>query len=413
MLYGGAAGGGKSDYLLAAPLRWAHLKTFRALLLRKSFPELERTLIARSRELYPRLGATYHEQRHDWTFASGAKIAFGYLERDADALRYQGSEWSFVGFDELTHFTEAQYRYLTSRVRSADRLPVRIRATTNPGGPGHEWVRARWGAWLGGGALPSERRWFAPDGTPCDATAPDALERTFFPAKLSDNPYLGAEYRAQLLALDPVTRAQLLDGDWDATVGEGKLFHRSWWHHLDAAPSCVRRVRSWDFGAGGDATVGVLLGDCGPDAVPRYAVLDCVTHIGPPHEVHDLVLATARADGPSVLVTIPQDPGQAGVDQSRTFVRELAGFTVKMRRPSADKVTRAGPYSSQVGARNFALVRAPWTPAFIAEHHAFPDGPHDDRVDAASDAAAELFAAYPTTAARTIRSINTTARAWG
>jgi predicted phage terminase large subunit-like protein len=392
LLYGGAAGGGKSDYLLTAPLRWAHLPTFRALLLRRSFPELERTLIARSRDLYPRLGGTYHESRHDWTFASGARIAFGYLERPADALRYQGAEFSFVGFDELTHFDETSYRYLTSRARSSDGLPVRIRATTNPGGPGHDWVRARWSPWIGPqrAALPGERRWYAPDGSECAALDEHALERTFFPARLDDNPYLGAEYRAQLLALDPVTRAQLLDGDWDAAAGEGKLFHRDWWTYLDAAPACARKVRAWDLGAGGDPTEGVLMGDRGANVVPRYVVLDVVTHVGPPHEVHALIARTAEADGRSVTVRLPQDPGQAGKDQALTYARELAGYTVRTKPVTGDKVTRAGGFSSQVGARNAAVIRAPWTPGFVGQLHAFPDSSRDDKVDAAADAFAEL-----------------------
>lgn len=395
LLYGGAAGGGKSDYLLAAPLRWAHHKAFRALLLRRSFPELERTLIARSRILYAALGASYHEQRHEWTFPSGARIAFGYLERAADALRYQGAEFAFVGFDELTHFDEQSYRYLSSRVRSADGLPLRIRATTNPGGPGHDWVRARWGAWIGPSptAGPGERLWFDPEGRQVEGPREHALERAFFPARLEDNPYLGAEYRAQLLALDPVTRAQLLDGDWDACVGEGRLFHRTWWTILDAPPTVSRRVRAWDLGAGGDATEGVLLGDAGSSATPRWVVLDAITHRGPPHEVHALIRATADADGRDCVVVIPQDPGQAGVDQVHSLTRELAGFTVRPRRPSSSKIVRAGPWSAQVGARNAALVRGPWVAGFVAQHHAFPDGAHDDKVDAAADAFAELVSA--------------------
>ena len=392
LLYGGAAGGGKSDYLLAAPVRYCGHPRFRALLLRRSFPELERTLIARSRQIYGGLGAAYNEGRKAWTFRSGAQIAFGYLERPADALRYQGAEFAFIGFDELTHFDEQSYRYLTSRIRSADGLPLRVRATTNPGGPGHDWVRARWSAWIGPKptAAPGARRWYSPDGVEVEGPGDNALERTFFPARLEDNPYLGAEYRAQLLALDPVTRAQLLEGDWDACVGEGKLFHRTWWSIVDAPPAVTRRVRAWDLGAGGDATEGVLLGDAGPSATPRWIVLDAITHRGPPHEVHALIRATAEADGRDCPVVIPQDPGQAGVDQVQALTRELAGFAVRSRRPSGSKVLRAGPWSAQVGARNVALVRGPWIPAFVAQHHAFPDGPHDDKVDAAADAFAEL-----------------------
>ena len=400
VLYGGAAGGGKSDYLLTAPLRWAHERRFRALLLRRSFPELERTLIARSRDLYARLGADYHEQRHEWTFASGAKIAFGYLERPADALRYQGAEFQFVGFDELTHFDEASYRYLTSRVRSADGLPLRIRATTNPGGPGHEWVRARWAPWIGAkpDAASGERRWYAPDGSPSTQDDPEALARTFFAARLDDNPYLGAEYRTQLLALDPVTRAQLLEGDWDATVGEGKLFHRDWWAWLDAVPNDIEAsVRAWDFGAtaGGDPTRGVLLHRRPATASPRWVIADVATVCGPPHEVETLVKATAMRDGRGVVVSVPQDPGQAGVAQAHHYVRALNGYRVVTRRPTEKKIVRWGPVSSQVGARNVAIVRGPWNAALIAEGHAAPDGSHDDILDALADAHAELSAAAP------------------
>lgn len=406
LLYGGAAGGGKSDYLLVAPLRWAHLPTSRAILFRRSFPELERTLIARSHALYRPLGATYHATRREWTFPGGGLVIFGYLEGETDALRYQGAEFSFVGFDELTHFDEASYRYLSSRLRSAHGVPVRLRATTNPGGPGHEWVRRRWAAWIGREptARPGERRWYAPDGHEVPEGTPDALSRVFLPAALRDNPYLGPAYRAQLLALDPVTRAQLLDGDWDAAVGEGALFHRDWWRMLDAAPAVARSVRAWDFGAGGDATVGVLLGDAGREASPRWVVLDVVSHRGPPHEVHKLVSATAARDGRAVTVVVPQDPGQAGVDQAASYTRELAGYDVRTRRPTGDKVTRARPWSAQVGASNAALVRAPWTATFVAELHAFPEGGHDDQVDASADAFATLadapeyaFARVPST----------------
>lgn len=392
LLYGGAAGGGKSDYLLVAPLRWVHLPQSRAILFRRSFPELERTLIARSHEIYRPLGATYHATRREWAFPRGGLVTFGYLESPTDALRYQGAEFSFVGFDELTHFDEASYTYLSSRLRSAHGIPVRLRATTNPGGPGHEWVRRRWGAWIGREptAAPGERRWYDPDGREVPEGTPDALSRAFLPAALRDNPYLGPEYRAQLLALDPVTRAQLLDGDWDAAVGEGALFHRDWWRILDAAPPVTRSVRAWDFGAGGDPTAGVLLGDAGREASPRWVVLDVVTHRGPPHEVHRLVRATAERDGRAVTVVVPQDPGQAGVDQAAAYTRELVGYGVRTRRPTGDKVTRARPWSAQVGAGNAGIVRAPWTAAFVAELHAFPEGGHDDQVDASADAFAAL-----------------------
>jgi len=390
LLVGGCAGPGKSEFLVVDPLRWTGHKAFRAILFRNTFEELERSLISKARRLYPPLGATYHESRHIWTFPSGAQIGFSYLEREKDVHRYQGGEWQYLGFDELPHFTDYQYCYLSSRLRSSSGLPVRIRATANPDGPHLEWVRRRWALWIDKAAGKGDVRWFDPDGGLVEASHPDALSRSYIPGYLRDNPYLSAEYRKQLMALDPVTRAKLLDGDWDAVVGEGKLFHRDWWAYLDNAPACVKRCRGWDLGAGGDATVGVLIGDRGASVVPRWVVLDVVRHVGPPHEVHDLIAKTAARDGRDVLIRLPQDPGQAGKDQALAYRRELAGYTVITKPVTGDKTVRAGGWSSQVGAQNAALVRAPWNAAYVAEHHAFPDATHEDAVDASADAFGEL-----------------------
>jgi predicted phage terminase large subunit-like protein len=351
--------------------------------------------VDKARRLYPAFGARLVQSpRIEWRFPSGATLWMGHCATDGDIANYDSFEFSEVLFDELTHFGERQYRGVRARLRGTDpELPYWSRAATNPGGVGHEWVKARFAPWLdprhpspaAHGAL---RRF---DG---DAEAPHGLTRTFIGARLADNPHVTPEYRAQLRDLDPVRRAQLLDGDWDAAYGEGKLFRRDWWTYLDAAPPCVARCRGWDLGGGGDPTEGVLLGDRGPGEVPRWVVLDCITHVGPPHEVHALVKRTAEADGPEVRIALPQDPGQAGKDQALTFRRELAGYSVVTRPVTGDKVTRAGPWSSQVGARNAALVRGPWTAAYVAQLHAFPDTPRDDKVDASSEAFASLASRY-------------------
>lgn len=401
LFLGGAAGPGKSEYLVVAPLRWVDRPTFRAVLFRNTFPELQRTLVEKSRRLYPSTGATYNEARHAWTWPSGASVEFAYLESDRDVHRYQGAEFQFVGFDELPHFTEYSYRYMQSRLRSAAGIPIRLRATGNPDGPHLDWVRERFRPWIDGEVPAGAARWFAPDGQMADRSTDHALSRCYIPGRLRDNPYLPPEYVAQLMALDPVTRAKLLDGDWDACVGEGKLFHRTWWKYLDAAPPVERKVRAWDLGAGGDPTEGVLMGDRGAGVVPRFVVLDNVTHVGPPHEVHALIAATAEADGKAVTIRLPQDPGQAGKDQAQTYKRELPGYTVVTKPVTGDKVTRAGSFSSQVGAGNVAVVRAPWTPGYVGQHHAFPDTPRDDKVDASADAFGELAAFVAPAPART------------
>ena len=207
VFYGGAAGGGKTDLLLRAALQFADLPGYKALLLRRTYPELAQPsgLIDRSQEWLAGR-AKWNEQKHRWTFPSGAVLEFGYLGRSTDKFRYQGSEFDFIGFDELTHFDESDYLYLFSRLRrrSGSPIPPRMRAASNPGGRGHRWVKRRF----------IERK---PDPENPEDTPERCAERVFIPAKLPDNPGIDqTAYRESLSQLDPETRAQLLDGDWDA-----------------------------------------------------------------------------------------------------------------------------------------------------------------------------------------------------
>jgi hypothetical protein len=144
VLYGGAAGGGKSYAMIVDPLRYAHRPAHRALILRRSMPEL-REMIDKSRELYPQAfpGAKFREVEKLWNFPSGAKVEFGFLERDADVYRYQGQAYSWIGFDEITHLpTEFSWNYLASRLRTTDpEIKTYLRCTANPGGVGSHWVK--------------------------------------------------------------------------------------------------------------------------------------------------------------------------------------------------------------------------------------------------------------------------------
>ena len=212
VLYGGAAGGGKSYAMLVDPLRYAHRAAHRALIIRRSMPEL-RELIDKSRELYPKAfpGCRYREVEKLWNFPSGAKIEFGFLERDADVYRYQGQAYSWIGFDEITHLpTEFSWNYLASRLRTTDsEIVPYMRCTANPGGVGAHWVKNRY-------ILPSE-----PD---TSFVGKDGLTRKFIPARLEDNPFLAMDgrYEKMLKALPPTQRKQLLEGNWD--VNEGAAF---------------------------------------------------------------------------------------------------------------------------------------------------------------------------------------------
>jgi len=398
VLYGGAAGGGKSAATIALPLRFVHNPRFNALVLRRDTPQLD-DLLSKSLALYTKLGGKLNQTTGRWVFPSGARVWFTHCQHETDVSRFDGHEFQLVCFDELTHFTERQYTQIRARIRGTDpSLPRWTRSTTNPGGPGHEWVFKRWAAWLDPKTLrratPGEQRWFAGDEEVAQGT-PDALSRTFIPAMLSDNPHVGEEYRAQLLSLDPVRRAQLLSGDWLARPARKDFWDRARLQVRDGIPArdeVVARVRAWDFGAtaDGDYTVGVRLALLRSGLV---AIEDVVRFRGDPSKVRERFGAVAALDldlDPRTVFVIPQDPGQAGVDQVASYQREFPRFTIRARRPSSDKVTRFGPVSSRALAGNLAIVRAAWNDALHDELEAFPDVTHDDQADALSDAFAEV-----------------------
>lgn len=213
-LFGGAAGGGKSDALLMGALQYVHIKNYAAIIFRKTYADLKLpgALIDRSFLWLRNTDARWDSQNHAWYFPTGAKVAFGYMDSENTKYRYQGAEFQYVGFDELTQFLEEDYLYLFSRLRRIKDFPVapRMRAATNPGGIGHRWVRDRF----------SIQR----VGETYRGTNP---VRPHIPAFLRDNPFLEQdEYQEQLERLDPVTREQLLRGDWGVTA-DGR-FRKSW-----------------------------------------------------------------------------------------------------------------------------------------------------------------------------------------
>jgi predicted phage terminase large subunit-like protein len=363
---------------------------------------------------YP--GAKPNLTTRSWIFPSGATIRFNHVEHEKDARAYDGHEFNVVEFDELTHFTAQMYRAVRARIRSSVKdLPTISRATTNPGGEGAEWVFERFGPWLDpefvlperaprlaedGGTLPpaepGEILWYLPSEEGevwCAPGTQGALTRQFIPASLADNPYLGPEYRAQLMDLDPVRRAQLLRGDWLIKPGAGAYFKREWFQFVDAAPDEAARIRYWDRAAttDGDWTVGLLLarskdGICFVEDVIRFR--------GTPRVVQDKILETAKLDAKKyrgrVMIGIEKDPGQAGKFEADYYVALLAKFNVRTFGVSKDKVTRAQPVSAQTEARRVKLVRGQWNERFIQELEGFPDWQHDDQVDSLSGAYAAL-----------------------
>jgi len=213
VFYGGARGGGKSYAMLVDPLRYCHKESHRALLIRRTMPEL-RDLINHSQRLYSKAfpGAKWREQEKEWRFPSGAKIEFGYAENMTDALRYQGQSYTWIGIDELPQYPSPDiYNFLRSSLRSVDTgIPVYMRATGNPGNVGSQWVREM----FVDPAVPN----IAFDINVDTPNGNKVITRRFIPAKLQDNPYLVQtdDYYVMLASLPEIQRKQFLDGDWDA-----------------------------------------------------------------------------------------------------------------------------------------------------------------------------------------------------
>lgn len=235
-LYGGSAGGGKSDLILGL----ARTMHRRSLLLRREFPELERSLISRSLEFYGNK-KDYNASKHVWQ-VDNRRIEFGHMENvgttqvPGDESAYASAPYDLIAFDQLEQFPQYAYEFMHSRARSADaRQRVRIVASANPVGENIIWIMNRWRAWLiDQTAKPGEILYYKrdADGNDAQTTAddPDAISRTFIPAGLKDNPYLGDDYRKQLNAMPEPLRSALLNGDWQASLVDDayQVIPRAW-----------------------------------------------------------------------------------------------------------------------------------------------------------------------------------------
>lgn len=371
-LYGGAAGGGKSVALLAAALQYVDCAGYTALLLRRTFTDLRlpKALMDLADQWLEPTDAEWHEQEKTWRFPSGATLTFGFLEHERDKLRYQSSAFQFIGFDELTHFTETQYTYMFSRrrrLKEQAHIPVRVRSATNPGGPGHDWVHQR----------------FIVEGR--------AHGRVFIPARMEDNEHLDAEdYGAALDELDPVTKERLKLGNWDIRE-QGNLFQDQWWQYCDRddVPADVKWVRYWDLAASknkGDWTAGVKMGKS--RSTQKVYVGDVYHKQNDPATNEGNVRRLAWQDGAGCRIRMEQEPGSSGKSLISHYERNiLSEFDFQGVPASGDKVTRAMPYSAAVSQGRVVLVRASWNSEYTKELSAFPSlGVPDDQVDGSSGA---------------------------
>ncbi len=389
-----------------AALQYVDVPGYAALLLRRTYRDLSLpgALMDRAESWLRPTDARWDHETHSWRFPAGSTLTFGYLQYEGDKYTYQSAEFQFIGADELTQFSESQYTFMFSRLRrptcpnhppgvpedkdcpncqriaDLSRVPLRMRWASNPGGAGHEWVKQR-----------------------MLVEGPSA-GRPFVPASLADNPHIDREsYVRSLSHLDPITRAQLLAGDWTVRA-EGKKFRREWFAEkiVARAPRCSW-VRFWDLAAtepkrgrrgkstDPDYTAGALMGR---DELDRYFLAGMVRRRETPGEVERIIKTTAAADTKDIRVRMEQEPGASGKTVISHYRRRvLAGYDFKGIPASGAPELRVNPISSLAEAGDLYLVEGPWIGAFIDEAESYPGGAHDDQVIATAGAYADLAGA--------------------
>ncbi|MBE9594202.1 MAG: phage terminase large subunit [Proteobacteria bacterium] len=378
--YGGAARGGKSFCLLMAALQYVSQSDYAALLLRRTYTDLTlpKALMDLADNWLIGTDAVWHEKKKTWIFPSGASLTFGYLESERDKYRYKSSDFSMIGFDELTGFTESKYTYLFSRLtrHANSTLPLRIRSASNPGDLGHLWVKARF-------ITPSKV---------------ELSKRNLFfqPAYLEDNPYIDQEaYIESLDRLDPISREQLRYGNWDVEL-VGNMFKRESFNIITSAPPNLQQVRYWDLAASEpkknedpDWTVGALLSASNG----QYYIKSIVRFQKAPADTEKIIKQTAQIDDITTKIYMEQEPGASGVIAIDHYARDiLQGYAFTGIKSSGSKVVRAQPFSAAVENGNVKICKeCQWIEDMLYELVAFPTkGIHDDIVDALSGAFTQL-----------------------
>ena len=418
VVYGGAAGGGKTYSLLLECLRHADNPGFNAVVFRRQANQITNAggLWDTALNIYSQLGATFKSSPSPQViFPSGARISFNHLQLDRDVYSWQGAQLCFCAFDELVHFTEKQFFYMLSRNRSTCGVKPYIRATTNP--DADSWVADFLSWWINqetGYPIPERsgviRYLYRTDGELIwGDTVQELVDKyhadpalcksvTFIASSIYDNKILleaNPEYLANLNGLDIVEKERLLKGNWKIRPSAGLYFKRENIRIVQTIPERLISVcRSWDLAAteitienkNPDRTAGVLMGRLKSG---EFIVLDVIRRAANAADVRKLIMQTAKADRLEYglhTITLPQDPGQAGKDQAATYIKALAGHKVRTAPVTGSKIVRAVPFSSQWQGGNVLLLAGDWNKEYLQEMEGFPDALHDDMVDASSDA---------------------------
>ena len=423
IIYGGAAGGGKTYALLLEALRHKDVKSFGAVIFRHNYNQItaegglwdaSQKIFNQVPDAHPRKSPKLH-----WRFDGGAKLSFAHIERDEDLKSWQGTEIAYIGFDELTHFTKHQFLYMLSRNRTTCGIRPYVRATCNP--DSDSWVAEFISWWIDqetGYAIPERSgqiRWMVVlndiiywGDTPeelakkYEVNVEDCKSVTFIASRLEDNKILMESdpgYLANLKAMTEVDMERLLRGNWKIKAAAGSFFKRSQVGEIltEVPKDLVAVCRGWDLAATDKDeddeaafTAGVLMGR---RENGRFVIIDVINRQLKAGDVRSTVLVTAKMDHAKYAwcrQRLPQDPGQAGKDQKASYMEMLAGFDVHMIPESGDKATRAEPMAAQWQHGMFDLVAGEWNEAYLNQLESFPDSKWKDMVDASSSAFNEI-----------------------
>lgn len=402
ILFGGAVGGGKTDFLLADWVQ--HAATFGSaavgILVRRTLPEL-RDIVKRAHRMFPRLGARWNKSERMWTFPNGATLLLSYLESLEDATRYNGQEFTWVGVDEAGGYKSPEpIDYLRSRMRSvAEGLKARMVLTANPGGRGHGWLMERYVK----GRTPY---------VPFDATNPETgealdFQRVYIPSRLTDNPYLMADksYVSRIRGSGPSWFVKaILMGDWNIAIA-GKIFLRDWWRYYKPIPADTEDPRSYaerhlgvyhivqscDFAArakeSNDRSVVTTWGA----TRNGWLVLDCwAGRLTFPDLKRQAIALAEKWRCFDVLI----EDASSGIGIIDELKRDTK-LAIRPVKPVGGKYERALAVSPLIEQGLVLLPeRAPWLSDFLDEVGGFPEAPHDDIVDSISQALQYLSTRY-------------------
>lgn len=389
--YGGAAGGAKTAGLIEAALQYVDIPGYNAILIRDNYQNMIKPegLQMQLHQSLINTDAVWQADRKCWLFPSSATVGVGHMDGPLDHFNYQGPAYQYIGFDEVVGIREYQYAFLFSRLRKLESnkgIPLRMRSASNP--PTREQLAK--GEWV-------KKRFIDP------ATKEPGVP--YVRARLSDNPYLDQEsYRKSLSKLDPVTRKQQEDGDWDVHA-KGRFMDRVDFIIVERIPAnVIRWCRFWDLagteplkpGDDPDYTCGVLMGRASDN---KFIITSVLRFRKNPIDTERTIMATILADGRNVSQRIEQEGGASGKTVIEHYKTLLLGRDFKGEPAKKNKFQRATPFMNALGDKRIMILTdcchsadaEPYSlNMFFSNQELFPDGPHDDDTDATGGAFTEL-----------------------